>query len=273
MLGNVISRLRNVIGRLRGRTMLVAAVALVVVTLAVWGVSVGCSSWRQHNVERRNAVLTSVVAETDDTLAYYYRTAVGRALVYGTVTTPAGECQSMDGSKGCYSAIRRTLEVYTEHERTYDCGTEKHPRTCTEYYWKWDDNGSVSTSARTMTLHGKSFPFSMLAAPYDSIDASTLGIGDGRFRYLAPYRRYEYDVAPARYDGTVWLNIGEGRVSALDSFKVGETPERIRDEARHDSPWPTIVFWIATVLIIVLVGVPVAALIYIDYYDGDNNYF
>jgi hypothetical protein len=265
--------LGNVIARLRGRTMLVAAAALVVAMLAVWGVSVGCSSWRQHNVERRNAVLTSVVAETDDTLAYYYRTAVGRALVYGTVTTPAGECQSMDGSKGCYSAIRRTLEVYTEHERTYDCGTTKHPRTCVDRYWTWDDNGSVSTSARTMTLRGKSFPFSMLAAPYDSVDASTLGVGGGEYRYSGPGRRYRYEVAPARYAGTAWLNIGEGRVSALDSFKVGETPERVRDEARHDSPWPTIVFWIAAVLIIAGAGVPVAVLIYNDYHDGDDNGF
>lgn len=253
--------------------MLIAAAALVVVTIAVWGVSVGCSSWRQHNVERRNAVLTSVIAETDDTLAYYYRTAVGRALVYGTVTTPAGECQSMDGSKGCYSAIRRTLEVYTMHERTYDCGTSKHPRTCVEHYWTWDDYGTDVTTASTMTLRGKSFPFSMLAAPYNSVDASTIGVADGEYRYSGPGSRYRYEVAPASYTGTAWLNIGEGRVSALDSFKVGETPERIRDDARHDSPWPTIVFWIATVLIIAFAGVPVAALIYNDYHDGDDNGF
>jgi hypothetical protein len=267
------SGFHEIIGQLKGRTFLYIAGIILLTLLLGLLLHGGCESWRESNIERKNHALTSAVAKNADMFAYDISTSVGRTLAYGKVTVDKSQCVSISGSQGCYAYINETREEYTEHTRTYDCGTTKNPRTCTENYYTWDYAGNNSAQASWVKLLGKQVPYDLVSIGSHSISARDLGIGSGLYRYSSPWTRYSYDVVDSSYTGTAWLNLQESGMSALESFKADTTPEQFQAEVSKLSPWPSIVFWFVLVLMIAGAITGAGALVMNDYNDGEDNDF
>jgi hypothetical protein len=268
---------RGVLGKLKGRTFLILVAILTGLIILTTINAVLINMWKDHDSEVRSKIISGLSVTTAKDLGWQVKTQAGNLVVQGKVTIPKDQCarfNEMDGSY-CAASVTKTEEIYTRHERKYDCGADAHPRTCTEVYWSWDLAGSWSDQASNGVILGKTLPYSWLRASEDRVDPSVIGINGCRFRYCYEGSgiRYSYKAAPGRYSGVAYLTSDSDGLSSFNGFDEDETADGAKNAAQHPSVIPDVVFWIVEFILMAAASAIGFTVVRNDLDDGADNDF
>lgn len=203
-------------------------------------VAIGIGVWIKNVIDNKSyetAKLynTAIQADTGDVFNYAIDSRQGNVLGSGifTAKTPIG----IEDISGTYTRIVKTKERYTQHTRTYECGTEDVPQTCTQTYYTWDYAGHDVYQVPTVVLYDREYSADL----FDIKSSRRLGCDvilqhcknsyryedDGWFTSVGDVRWY-YSVKDTSFFGTILVNTSEGTLKPISGFTI--------EIADHDIP-------------------------------------
>lgn len=267
------------IAKLKGRTFLILSGIVVAWLILTIILTVSINAWKDHDSDVRSKIISGLTVTTTKDLAWQVKTDAGELVVQGEVTIPKDQCvgfSEMDGSI-CAGSVRKVKEVYTRHEQVYDCGTSKHPRSCTRVYWTWDYAGEDQVDASKAKILGMTMPYGYLRPGLSDVSPAAIGIHGCMTRYcyggFANHTRYSYEYVPSSYSGVAFLDAEASGLGSFTGFDEGATANSVKNDALHPSAAPGVVFWIVEVLLLAGAGVVGYFIVRSDVDDGNDDGF
>lgn len=188
---------------------------------------------RQHASVYRTALKTT----NKDRFNYIVKSQQGKVVSYAKMTgSDPAKFHEMT-TKRQFMAVRRTLERYTMHTRTY---TDSKGNTHTETYWTWDYAGDDEVHTKKLTIFGRRYSAAKfnLDCFYKDIDADKLinhGTGlSGGYYYLNGIERYRYEIIPIAVKGSFLADTNKGTLSPVKGKTIKVSKENYKDYLDHN---------------------------------------
>lgn len=191
----------------------------------------------ESGYERAKLFNTAIQADSTESFNYSVDSKQGNVLTSGTFTVK--ESVEHEDIVGEYSLIQITQEEYTRHTRTYQCGTEESPRTCTETYYTWDYDNGENKQSDTLILHDREYPSQLFALT----TTNRLGCESIKENCKSGYRyerigwftsegdlRWSYAVRPTTFWATILVDTQNGILEPINDNQVKLMQGSIKDE-------------------------------------------
>lgn len=208
---------------------------------------------RQHTSIYRTALKTT----DKERFNYIVKSQQGNVVSYAKMTGDKPVKFHEMTTKRRFMAIRRVLEIYTQHTRTE---TDSKGHTHTETYWSWDYAGSDEMSSKRFTIFGHKYSAAKfnLDSFYRDVDADKLvnhGTGlMGSYYYLNGMERYKYEVIPISIKGSFLADTSKGTLNPVGGKRIDVSKEHYKDYLNHNLYGGT-VKTIAVVALLILLEV------------------
>lgn len=265
----------GVFAYLKGRTFIYVALILVGAVTLTSLLAVATDSWRDSNVKEKNRYLVAGQADTVGMFNFLMETHIGDMLAYGEVSTPADSCVKFDEMNQCFSYVSKHKELYLPHAETYECGTSDSPRTCTRIVWDWEAAGSETLKSEQLIFMDETIPRNLVAISTNRANAgSIIAEGDtrGSYYYVKSDQRYYYTFVPLTYTGTAFLH-ADGTLTKAGDFSLDKNIRQVIEGKLKNNPAPTIVFWMLTIVVLLVAGSGIFVIISNDITDGRDTEF
>lgn len=201
---------------------------------------------------------TAIQAKTANAFNYAVDSQQGNVLTEAIFSTV--EPIIRPETKGSFFEITKTEERYTKHTRTYQCGTEKEPQTCTETYYSWDYNGAEQNKAKEIVLHERTYPSYLFYVPYSrqlGCDELNVTICKNGFEFannnwLASVgdKRWYYTVTDTTFAGTIFINTAGGYINPIKSNTIQIKQQNIAELIENANKTTNTTFLVIILMII-----------------------
>lgn len=182
---------------------------------------------RDNQYEKARLYNTAIQADEKDRFNYAVDSRQGNVLGSGTFS--AKEPVKIEDLSGEYFRISKNKERYTQHTRTYSCGTEEVPQTCTETYYTWDYAGGDDYESPILIFHDREYPTNMFTISVSRrVGCETILIdckNGHRYENTGWWTsegdiRWYYYVADTSFFGTILTDTREGTLAPVHASKI-----------------------------------------------------
>lgn len=191
------------------------------------------------NKERQHASVYRMALKTThkERFNYIVKSQQGKVISYAKMTGSDPVKFHEMTTQRHFMAVRRTLERYTMHTRTY---TDSKGNAHTETYWSWDYAGDDEVHSKKLSVFGRQYSANKLNLDrfYKDIDANKLinhGTGlSGSYYYLNGIERYRYEVIPMSIKGSFIADTSKGTLSPIKGNAIKVSKESYKDYLDHN---------------------------------------
>lgn len=231
----------------------------------------GATAIRNNQYEKAKIYNTSIQATETDRFNYAVDSRQGNVLGSGMFF--AKEHMTIEDISGEYFRISKIKERYTRHTRTYECGTEESPRTCTETYYTWDYAGDEEFTTPTLTFHEREYPTNIFAISVSRrVGCDVILINcKNSYRYedtgwweSEGDVRWYYRVTDLSFFGTILTNTKEGTLLPVNGSRIVIQNEDIPTVLKqvNDSSGATVFLVGWSLMVLIICGIVFKEIVY-----------
>lgn len=214
----------------------------------------------EYQYEKAQKYNTAVKAETAEMFNYAVDSQQGNVLASGNFTaTPTVSIEDISGE---YAKIVKTKERYTQHTRTYECGTEKNPRTCTEHYYTWDYHSKDVITTPTLVFLEREYQSSLFSFGFEhrvgcEVIKENCMMGymyeDSSWFTSEGDLRWYYSVVDGTFWGTIFVTTLRGGINPVDKSVIDISQKTITDTIKdvNSTTSVTVGWWVWCIFCIV----------------------